>query len=155
MSEIVLELRFPHDEDGYFRRECPFCQRQFKVPVGETLDTIPDNDETQEFYCPYCAQQSRGGTWWTQEQVDYIHDVQQNAMNGLLNEHFVRPLQRANRSNSCVKITANELPEKDSWLPVDANDMKLFNLPCCEKSLKVAEDWTDKIVCHYCGFPHS
>jgi len=31
MSEIKVNLPFPLDEDGFFRRECPFCHKEFKV----------------------------------------------------------------------------------------------------------------------------
>jgi hypothetical protein len=116
---------------------------------------VRDNNEEHVFFCPYCGQQSPGGTWWTQYQVDYIHDVQQNFMNGLINKHLVRPLRRANKPGSMVSITAKELPEKESWLSVEPNDMRIVALPCCQESIKVMDDWSDKIVCHYCGFPHS
>lgn len=31
MSEIRINLPFPLDDDKFFRRECPFCRKEFKV----------------------------------------------------------------------------------------------------------------------------
>lgn len=31
MGEIVQSVKFPLDDDGFFRRECPLCLKEFKV----------------------------------------------------------------------------------------------------------------------------
>ena len=31
MNEITMNISIPLDDDGFFRRECPFCQREFKI----------------------------------------------------------------------------------------------------------------------------
>ena len=31
MSEIHMNVSFPLDDDGFFRRECPFCRKGFKI----------------------------------------------------------------------------------------------------------------------------
>ena len=31
MGDIEINISFPLDDEGFFRRECPFCRKEFKV----------------------------------------------------------------------------------------------------------------------------
>src|SRR5260221_11528014 len=84
MDEISISLQLPLDKDGFLRRECPHCGRQFKQWQGT-------RDETQEspepYYCPYCYASAGADTWYTAQQREYI---QQQAMAEIVGPHLYR-----------------------------------------------------------------
>lgn len=57
-------IKFNLDSEGFISRECPSCERQFKIKYGEGADG-PLN------YCPYCEHEGLD-CWWTQAQVEYL-----------------------------------------------------------------------------------
>lgn len=160
-------------DNGFLRRECPLCIRQFKVLLTEEelrsseengdeflVEDDPDQAEVaaaddgggDENTCPYCGQVANKNAWWTQEQLDYFATIAKNHMAQLINEHLVRPTKRM--SSSFLKITATEVPESSTFLPPETNDMRVVELPCCNRKIKVADDHTGVVHCFFCGFPH-
>jgi hypothetical protein len=174
MCEIEKSVVFPLDEEGLFRRECPFCKREFKVLVTkEELSDIaqkgietflleneePDEEEQEavepEFFCPYCGQRASRSNWWTREQAAYIRVIVGNIAADLINKHFIRPLQRnLNKSNSAVRFEGKPMVQHEPWISPEENDMKIIDLPCCQRQIKVEDDWPNGIFCYFCGFPH-
>ncbi len=107
MSEIMIYLSFPVDDDGFFRRECPFCCKEFKVLLereeltdlsekgidsfmleGEKEETNLNESESSEteFTCPYCGQRAPINSWWTQEQLTYA----KKTIAKIVNENLIR-----------------------------------------------------------------
>ena len=177
MSDIEKLLAFPLDEDCFFRRECPFCIKEFKVLV--TKEELTDlsqkgidsfmldqeeeyNKESEEdfsekeFFCPYCGQSSSIDSWWTKEQLAYIQMVVENIMANLLNENLIKPLKRdINKPNSPLRFEGKLLEQHEHWISHEKNDMKIIELPCCQRNIKIEDDWNKEIYCFFCGFPHN
>lgn len=179
MSEIKVNLSFPLDEDGFFRRECPFCHKEFKVLLEkeeladlgqggidsfmleekekETNLTEGGSSET-EYFCPYCGQQAPSDSWWTQEQVAYVGIVAKNIMTKIINENLIRPLKRTfRRPNSgmvSIRFEGKEIEQQEPWISPEVNDMEMFDLPCCQRKIKIDENWQDTVYCFFCGFPY-
>jgi len=177
MSEIKVNLPFPLDEDGFFRRECPFCHKEFKVLLEkeeltdlaqegidsfmlekkETNLTESESSET-EFVCPYCGQRAPSDSWWTQEQLAYVRVVAKNIMAKIVNEKLIRPLKRAFRRSSSdmvsIQFEGKEIEQQEPWISPELDDMEIFDLPCCERKIKVEENWQGKVYCFFCGFPY-
>ncbi len=180
MSDIQLDVSFPLDEDGFLRRECPLCNREFKVKprsaemqseaertahalLAQQSDSNADDaeggDDPRERWCPYCGQQASATSWWTQEQVEYLTVFARNIMARLVNEHFIRPMNRSfggGRRGGLVSIEfkGDEMDEQEPWISPEPNDMVRFALPCCERELKIEGDGDAAIHCFFCGFPH-
>lgn len=172
MNEIRLSLSMPLDDDGYFRRECPLCCKEFKVLLehDEMIDlaqhgvesylleepdgtaTDKSQDEETQYTCPYCGQKASSDDWWTQEQLAYLHVICHNIVAQSLNEHFIRPMRRM--SNKYVKFKGYDMQQQEPWMSPEVNDMTIFELPCCERKIKIADEWTKEIHCFFCGFPH-
>jgi hypothetical protein len=56
-DEVSFTVSFPLDSEGFLRRECPSCRREFKwLPQDET-DPMPD----EGYCCPYCGGDSSLG----------------------------------------------------------------------------------------------
>lgn len=181
MSNIETSLPFPLDDDGFFRRECPLCRKEFKVYLKEeelttlaqagidsfmiqqdeeTSDTDEASEAEIEFVCPYCGQRASQDSWWTQEQLAYIGVVVSNIVAKLINEKLIRPPKREfgrSRSSGLVSIRfeAEEMQQQEPWISPEPNDMEAIDLPCCERKLKVEEGWAGTVHCFFCGFPHS
>ena len=64
-DEVTLGMSVPLDSDGFLRRECPTCEREFKaLPSGDEdaeAEEVPDGG----YFCPYCAIQAPDGSWFT------------------------------------------------------------------------------------------
>lgn len=181
MSDIRLDVSIPLDEDGFLRRQCTLCSREFKVKPtptelrsetersahalleqqsDSTAEDGGDGSESCERWCPYCGQQASPTSWWTEEQSAYLTTFARNVMTRLLNEHFIGPMKKSFgglRSGGLVSIEfrGSELQEEEPWISPEANDMAVFPLPCCERELKVADGKEATIYCFFCGFPHS
>jgi len=179
MSEIKMNLSFPLDDDGFFRRECPLCHKEFKVLLEkeeltdlaqkgidsfmiELKEETTDLDESEcsetEFICPYCGQRALSDGWWTQEQLAYVGIVAKNIMAKIVNENLIRPLKRTfHRPSSgmvSMRFEGREMEQQVPWISLEVNDMEIFDLPCCQRKIKIEEDWSDVVYCFFCGFPY-
>ena len=168
-------------DDGLLRRQCPFCQRQFKVRVPESeLDGLVDeilqgylaeqsDDQAEDdkgtdsgladrVFCPYCGQDAPDDEWWTDEQIAYFTTIAKNIMASLINESFIGPLKRSSRRSRggliSVEFKADEIPHQNEWIAPETDDMRRLDLPCCECIIKIEEDWSGTVHCVQCGFPH-
>lgn len=180
MSELKMNISFPLDKDGFFRRECPLCCKEFKLLLKkeeladiaqkgidsfmleeEEDKTNSENSDVQqhEFFCPYCGQLANEGSWWTQEQLAYITIFAKNIMAKMVNEHFIRPLQRNfGRPSSgliSMQFKGKEMKEQEPWISPETDDMDIFELPCCQRKMKIEDGWEGKVHCFFCGFPHA
>lgn len=175
MSLSEIKVAFPRDEEGYFRRECPYCIKQFKVLVDEheiqeieqmglssfllnkqEAEKEDDESTVPEYHCPYCGQVAPEGSWWTQEQLAYLRIFAENMVARIMNESLVRPLQRSSSKSGCasVEIKVHQLEETEPWISPEDNDMDGFDLPCCGKKVKIDSAEITKVTCVYCGFAH-
>lgn len=178
MSEIRIEVSLPLDGQ-FFRRQCPFCRRQFKVAISEEqLRTLTDkavasfllearsttgemsSEELREvqFFCPYCGQQAQGDEWWTDEQVAYLQVIAHNTVAEMINRNLIKPLKdslsRRNTGSVQIRFEGHELPQKREWIPPETDDMTEVRLPCCDRLIKVQDEWPATVFCFFCGFPH-
>jgi len=179
MSEIKMNLSFPLDDDGFFRRKCPFCRKEFKILLEkdelddfaqkgidsfmtELKEEAADLDDSSrletEFICPYCGQQSPSDSWWTQEQLAYIGVVAKNIMAKMVNKHFIHPpkrtLGRPTSDMVSIRFEGKEMEQQEPWISPEVNDMEIFDLPCCQRKIKIKEDWSNAVYCFFCGFPY-
>jgi hypothetical protein len=51
---VSLSVPMPLDPDGFLRRECPTCERQFKWMAATEEDEGTPQPEGG-YYCPYCV----------------------------------------------------------------------------------------------------
>jgi uncharacterized Zn-finger protein len=179
MNEIRMNLPFPLDDDGFFRRECPFCRKEFKVLLEreeltdlaqkgidsfmiERKEEIRDLDANErsetEFICPYCGQRAPSDSWWTQEQHAYVGILAKNITTKIINENFIRPLKRTFQRPSSgmlsIRFEGKEMEQQEPWISPEVNDMEIFDLPCCQRKIKIEEKWQDAVYCFFCGFPY-
>jgi hypothetical protein len=169
---IELNISFPLESSGFFRRECPFCCREFKILLKQNeLNSLSEESlrsfmleknegtsenqlESNDFFCPYCGQAAKNDKWWTKEQAAYIHVYMNNIISGLINDHFIKPLKSDFSSSKNIKFEGKEMELKEPWISPESNDMIESDLPCCQRRIKVDEKWAGDVFCFFCGFPH-
>lgn len=179
MSEIRTNLPFPLDDDGFFRRECPFCRKEFKFLLEkeeltdlaqkgidsfmieakeETIDLDESELSEAEFTCSYCGQKAPSDRWWTQEQLIYVSIVTKNIIAKMINENFIRPLkrnfQKPSSSMVSIRFEGKGMEQQEPWISPEVNDMEIFDLPCCKRKIKIEDNWIDVVYCFFCGFPY-
>ena len=152
MTEIPMSL--PLDKDGFLRRECPLCERQFKWWPTPTSEDAPEEAvETPEaYFCPYCHEPAPLDTWWTKEQLEY---AQQLAVAEALGPQLQRMKNDLERGNCRSKGISFEMSDSILSRPeplVEPNDMVRVDMPCHpEEPVKVEELWDQEVACLVCG----
>ncbi len=63
---VRMKVSMPADDAGYFGRECPTCERLFRMHV-EDYRVLPDD---QHLTCPYCAAVDAHSKFMTPHQVE-------------------------------------------------------------------------------------
>lgn len=136
------------DDDGFLRRECPHCEREFKWLYS------PDDSEpvpVSGYSCPYCAGQADTDSWFTKAQVEYLAAVGLQEFAGSSIERLERSVQRLNRRGGLISARL-ESDIKPPVKPAEPNDMRRVDFTCHPKEpVKVADDWTDGVHCLVCG----
>lgn len=68
MSDSIT-VTLPTDETGYLGRECPKCEKYFKVMLGTgILGPAP-------CHCPYCDHSGPADTFYTPEQIEFARSL--------------------------------------------------------------------------------
>jgi uncharacterized Zn-finger protein len=147
---IAKQVMIPVDDDGYLRRECPYCIREFKI----TKNDFDGLDVEKEYSCPYCGQTADPRKWWTQDQKALFMKVVSNVATDILNETFVKHLRSLNNPSAGITVNAKDLDRGNEIINPEINDMKIIGIPCCQKSVKILGSWTGSVYCYYCGFRH-
>ena len=152
VSELELSVSFPLDSDGFLRRACPTCSREFKWLPGEVG---AQSSSPEEYFCPYCGASASPQEWLTEEQQAYIEaEVYEEVVRPSL-EDLADSFRRLGKSSGgLIQFNANvELPEPRQAAPVfEPNDMKQVSLTCHPaEPIKVDEAWSGSVHCLYCG----
>jgi Zn ribbon nucleic-acid-binding protein len=146
-----MSISLPLD-DGFLRRECPSCGRQFKWHHGPTDDRPEDAVDTDVYFCPYCGYSAPIDQWWTSDQVEYIEQIGLGEATRAVGDMF-EDLERQTRSNSMIqfKATSGDAPEPPDMMH-EPSDMMVVESPCHPwEPIKAGDDWDDPLHCLICG----
>jgi hypothetical protein len=72
-----LSISIPPDENGYLGRECPDCERYFKITLGTGL-----TGSDLPCHCPYCGHSAAQDQFFTKAQIEYAQSVVINKVTG-------------------------------------------------------------------------
>jgi hypothetical protein len=151
MSDHIVRtsVSVPLDGDGFLRRECPTCEREFKWLHSE--DGTAGDIDPAGYYCPYCAVQANDG-WLTKAQVEIAQAaVMRDVVDPMLDK-FGRDLQRSTSGMFKVNTSRDRSPEPPELSEPD--DMRRVDFPCHpSEPLKVLDDWAGPVHCLICGTP--
>jgi len=149
--EVSTTMSIPLDSDGFLRRECPTCEREFKWfathSEGEDESAPVPNGG---YYCPYCAVQAPPDAWFTKAQLEQATSVITRELVEPELKRFKRQVERGSGDfiNVGVDIDAREEPPPLT----EADDMRRVDFPCHPaEPVKVDEDWNRVVHCLICG----
>ncbi len=162
-DEIQLSVSLPLDGDGFLRRECPACERQFKwLPSSDSQDeddasaaTADASGSPENYHCPYCAVAAPSDAWLTKAQVAVMHEIVRREILDPKLDEFERTIDKLNRkSGGWFEIEASL--ERDEPEPApeldESDDMRSVDFPCHpSEPVKVLEDWGRPLHCLICG----
>lgn len=148
---------FPRDSDGFLSRECPICERTFKVRFdGETESAgaeLSDEEasveaEQMRCFCPLCHELVDGNRWWTPAQLEYARALVFSA----IHQHFHQVLaDTARTSGGLLEFRAGASPTQP-LPPSESEDMIIAVPPChADDPVKVPPDLVGEVACHRCG----
>lgn len=179
---MQFSISFSTDRDGFWRRTCPSCSRDFKTDYGEINLTsvlapqfrrmeceigvslaLEETEETSgmQFACPYCGHESPHGEMLTSEAIQYMHRflIREIAI-PKFNQAISRGLSSGNgsrkKSGGIFSISLEHHRSLRPCRPIhgpEPPDMKIVEFLCCERKAKIAKRWYSLEKCIYCQTP--
>jgi hypothetical protein len=154
-NEISLGVSLPLDSDGFLRRECPTCDREFKWlhSVEGEQETVPV--PSGGYFCPYCGVQAPSNAWFTQEQSSLItNTVTTDAVDPMIKKFGNQINDIARRSRGAMNANIRFTPTEKLDPLTEINDMTRIIFECHpSEPIKVLDDWNEQIHCLICGEP--
>jgi hypothetical protein len=154
-DKVTLEMSIPLDSDGFLRRECPSCERQFKwihTPEEGNGALVADGG----YFCPYCGVQAEANTWFTQAQVELAQNMVVTRVVGPMLKKFgddIKGIGQGSRRMIRADATYNPPDELDPLTEVD--DMTRIDFEChSAEPVKVLDAWDKPVCCLICGRPN-
>lgn len=149
MDEYSIPVSIPLDTDGYLRRECPNCERQFKWFADD--DDNLDAEVADQFFCPLCGLAAGPDEWWTPEQIEYAQGAAAPELDRMVQDS----LEEAFKGVKGISFEADRnftlgIPTPDAL--ADDDDMIAVEPPCHpNEPIKVPEDAVSRLHCLICG----
>jgi len=141
----------PLDNDGFLRRQCPNCSKEFKWHDGPTEDRPDDVVDPDVYYCPRCGVSSPPGHWNTREQESFIEEWMQGPIFREASDEIGKML------GNMKGVTYTENYENEPGVPEslhEPNDMVILMSPCHSwEPIKVPQGATGRVYCLVCGEP--
>jgi endogenous inhibitor of DNA gyrase (YacG/DUF329 family) len=138
-------------DNGYLRRECPECQRQFKWHSGPTDDRPADAVDPVVYTCPYCGTAAPPDQWWTPDQLEYAHGLASIEATKILGGEMEELGRQTRGSFVQLKVSGTDVGEPPTPLH-EPDDMVVVQSPCHPwEPVKIDENWHDPLRCIVCG----
>lgn len=153
-DEFVLSMSLPLDEDGFLRRECPTCEREFKWMASQD-DTEGTPAPDGGYFCPYCAIQAPPDAWHTKPQIAMAQAIAAREVLGPEMKKLERSLRNIGKSSGGLIDASLEydLPDEPEPL-IEDDDMRRIDFGCHpDEPVKVLDGWTRPVHCLLCGSP--
>jgi hypothetical protein len=144
-------VEFPLDSDGFFRRECPSCEGEFKWHHGPTANTPDGFVYPQVHWCPRCGRSAPLEAWWTQAQIEYQQAVLAVSAGDILDDAF----KSARRDFLRLEVNSWSKPPRPDPL-IELDDMHMIAPPCHPwEPVKVPSEAQAPFYCLLCGQPYA
>ena len=146
MSEDIITISIPSDNEGYVLMQCEHCGEYFKC----TLHDI-ENEELLNIYCPNCGLVS--DSYITEDVVQLANAKINNYVQDLLND-FSKELERQFSHNKSVKFKAGRKPKKEYEPPLYSSieDLVECSYKCCNRTAKINPLLKMSVsYCPFCG----
>ena len=148
---MEFSVSIPLDSDGFLRRECPHCQREFKWFDGQTEGTPDDWQSPDQHFCPYCGEPSDADDFMTQAQSAYVTSYAGQHAAEFVQGELENMLRGFNSGSSFLKMSV-EMKEAPLPSPLsEPDDMDAIEPPCHSfEPLKVLDASAGPFFCLVC-----
>lgn len=146
-------MSLPLDSDGFLRRECPTCKREFKWFASEASEAEPAPESG--YYCPYCGVQGPPDAWHTSAQLKQAEAIITREVVSPELKKLERSLQEVGRaSGGLIKTSTKvQVPEESDPL-TETDDMVPVDFSCHpDEPVKILDSWDRRVHCLICGRP--
>lgn len=178
--QVRFSLEISTDRDGFLRRTCPSCGRDFKTEidpsdlswalntqiqrvseeVGVSPAEIAQEGTPDNLRCPYCQHEAESNDMHTEETVEYLKMFAYRDYALPMLDRMFSDLEDSfgdrGGGGGLISFSISFKHERSPMPPrpihgPESADMKIVNFLCCGKRIKVADMWDDVGVCTYCG----
>jgi hypothetical protein len=144
-------MTIPLDSDGFLRRGCPTCEREFKwLPASEDDDAVGMLDGG--YFCPYCGVQALADAWFTEAQLTLAQSIAEAEVLEPMLSKFADDIARTFRGPGMTTQSTPRRPADQTEPLTEADDMTRVDFACHpSEPLKVLDDWHEPVHCLICG----
>ena len=145
----TYSVPMPLDDDGFLRRQCPHCSRQFKWHNGPTAGKPEGIVDPPAYHCPLCGSPAGHDEWWTEAQQAFI----EQSLSGYAFREVIDMLEDSFRGVKGIAYKSSYEDEPVQPVPLhEPNDM-IIVAPLCHpwEPVKVPEEATARLFCLICG----
>lgn len=147
-DSATIGVRVPLDSDGFLRRECPTCEREFKWLHTPQDGAVGAAISEGGYYCPYCGVQA--ASWFTKAQALLARNVVATDVVGPMIAKLSKDISR--NSRGAIGMSMNYTPPDKMDPLTEVDDMRRVNFACHEaEPVKVLDEWSKDVYCLICG----
>jgi hypothetical protein len=146
---MEFSVPIPLDADGFVRRECPNCGRQFKWHDGPANEEAEAHVAPPAYHCPLCGTPAGPDSWNTREQVEYAIGLATPTIMSAVQDELAAAF-RGNKFITFERGSGDDVDLPESLTEPD--DMMIVASPCHSyEPVKVPEDAGSRFYCLICG----
>lgn len=147
--EIEVSVPIPRDADGFIRRECSHCMRQFKWYDGPANEEAEQHAPSITYSCPLCGQPAPVGSWNTVEQMELAQSMAMPQVMEMIQDDL-EAVFRGMKGMTYKR--GGDATFHQSEPLTEPNDMLIIASPCHSyEPVKVPVDHTGPFYCLVCG----
>ena len=156
-DDVALEMSMPLDSDGFLRRECPTCEREFKWLYTSEEEGTSAPIADGGYFCPYCGVQAEANTWLTHAQIELAQNMVATQVLGPMLKKFGNDIKGIGPSSGGMLSADVKYDAPDELDPLtEVDDMTRIDFECHPtEPVKVLDDWDKPLRCLICGKPNS
>lgn len=143
MSEIVMNISIPADNDGFVLFQCPLCGEFFKLTSSDV-----QADDMIEIWCPCCGLKSKN--YLTEDVIELAMKMAENvAMDMIFTE--MKKWERQFKGSGLI-FKAGKKPKQKTENPIISGieALEIQKYDCCKRQAKVKP--IVKLIGSYCPF---
>ncbi len=147
MSEQVIKISIPLDEDGFIEMECEYCKARFMLK-----NNVYDNENYLYFFCPICGIPNKINSFFIPEVLEKAQQMATNYMLDEIDKMLGKSMRKIN-NGGLIKMSVRKserVQERELYKPSDS--YVICHKKCCGIDVKVKSiDKETGTYCPICG----